>query len=342
MSARRPLSWTYRHGVVRLKPFRPLFRSPHWQTIAGHYWRRPPEDPRFPAESRLFRTEPDVQVLVTSQRPPGVAAGEIVMVHGLEGSANSVYIRSLSAAALRQGFAAHRYNMRTCGGTEHLCRTLYHAGLTSDLLAVLTQLRAPKAAGPFSWWASPSAATSSSNWPAKWENVCGPWCGPSAPSPRPSTWPPARAAWPSARIWSTSAASSAACAPAWWPPAASRNSDFTGLDSVFAIDDRVTAPSFGFGTAEHYYRTQSAIRFLEGIRVPVLLIQAKDDTFIPFEVFGRPEVSSNPWIELLATEHGGHLGFIGRGSRRFWADEAIMDWIGRQHAKKSTAETSES
>ena len=31
--------------------------------------------------------------------------------------------------------------MRTCGGTAHLCQTLYHAGLTSDLLTFLEQLK---------------------------------------------------------------------------------------------------------------------------------------------------------------------------------------------------------
>ena len=95
----------------------------------------------FPLERRLIRTEPRVQVLVVSQRPPGRARGEIVMVHGLEGSGEAGYIQSLSAAALRGGFAAHRFHMRTCGGTEHLCETLYHAGLTSDLLAVLREFR---------------------------------------------------------------------------------------------------------------------------------------------------------------------------------------------------------
>jgi predicted alpha/beta-fold hydrolase len=122
-------------------PFEPLLRSPHLQTIASHFWRRPDAAAEFPTERRLYRTEPDVQVLVCSQRPRGVARGEIFMVHGLEGSGDAGYIRSLSTAALRAGFAAHRFHMRTCGGTEHLCQTLYHAGLTSDLLAVLREFR---------------------------------------------------------------------------------------------------------------------------------------------------------------------------------------------------------
>ena len=108
---------------------------------------------------------------------------------------------------------------------------------------------------------------------------------------------------------------------------------FAGLDSVMAIDDRFTAPSFGFGDAANYYRTQSALRYLEAIRVPALLIQAEDDTFIPFPVYRSEALRSNPWIELLATRYGGHLGFIGRKPHRFWADRAIMEWVVGQNAK---------
>ena len=93
-----------------------------------------------------------------SQRPAGDAAGEIVLVHGLEGSGEAGYMRGLAAAALRAGFAAHRFHMRTCGGTERLSRTLYHAGLTSDLLAVLRELR-EEGRGPVSWWVFRWAAT---------------------------------------------------------------------------------------------------------------------------------------------------------------------------------------
>jgi predicted alpha/beta-fold hydrolase len=113
--------------------------------------------------------------------------------------------------------------------------------------------------------------------------------------------------------------------------------DLAGLSSVFQIDERITAPSFGFGNALNYYNTQSAARFLEAIRVPALLIQAKDDTFIPFEVFESPAVKSNPHIELVATEYGGHLGFIGRRPNRFWVDAAIMEWIQARSGRAKAA-----
>jgi len=93
---------------------------------------------RFPVEARFYETEPGVQVLVHSQRPAGKPAAEIILVHGLEGSSDAGYARSLAHAALKAGFAAHRFNMRSCAGTEHLSgKALYHSGQTSDLLSVL-------------------------------------------------------------------------------------------------------------------------------------------------------------------------------------------------------------
>ena len=64
------------------------------------------------------------------------------MVHGLEGSSDAGYIRSMSQLLLEHGFAVHRANMRSCGGTESLCKTMYHAGLTSDTLSLVRQIRA--------------------------------------------------------------------------------------------------------------------------------------------------------------------------------------------------------
>src|SRR5262249_6475232 len=96
-----------------------------------------------------------------------------------------------------------------------------------------------------------------------------------------------------------------------------------------ALDDRITAPSFGFGNAERYYRTQSSLAYLPAIRVPALLIQAKDDTFIPFRIFESEAAHRNRRVELLPAVHCGHLGFFARGRPRFWADQVIIDWITR-------------
>ena len=57
-------------------PFDPLFRNPHVQTIAGHFWKRPRTLPQYPMERRFIRTEPDVKGRVCSEQPTGERRGE--------------------------------------------------------------------------------------------------------------------------------------------------------------------------------------------------------------------------------------------------------------------------
>jgi len=314
--------------------FEPLFRNPHLQTIAANFWKRPDVTAEFPMESRLVRTEPGVQVLVESQRPAGSALGEIVMVHGLEGSGQAGYMRSLAAAALRAGFAAHRFHMRTCGGTGHLCETLYHAGLTSDLLAYLRELGGPAFLVGFSLGGNVALKLAGElgegalEKPVLLRGVC------AVSTPLDLAACARRIGEPDNRIYErrfTRRMIARLLATGRYS-----RSELAGFTSVFQIDDRITAPSFGFGDAPNYYKTQSAAGYLEAIRVPALLIQSKDDTFIPFGIFESDALRRNPCIELIATERGGHLGFIGRRPHRFWVDAVIMEWIRARSAMKAT------
>ena len=281
---------------------------------------------RYPVELRLYRTEPNVQVLVQSQRPPGAARGEVMLVHGLEGSADAGYMLTMAKTGLDAGFAVHRFNIRTCGGTAHLSNTLYHAGLTGDLRSVLCQFRdegrAPvhlvgyslggntvlKLAGELGEEARPLVASV---------------CAISTPIDLASC--ARRLAQRSNRIYerrflrrmrervaATGRFSATETRPA---------------RSLWEFDDSFTGPSFGFRGAEHYYETQSSRQFLSRIRVPTLIIQAKDDVFIPFEIFEHPEVQVNPLVRLHVTEHGGHLGFLSRTRPRFWTDQAVLEWL---------------
>jgi predicted alpha/beta-fold hydrolase len=229
--------------------------------------------------------------------------------------------------------------MRTCGGTEHLCRTLYHAGLTSDLLAVLREFRregrAPAFLVGFSLGGNvvlKLAGEMGESARDYVQRVC------SVSAPLDLAACARRIGEPDNRVYEARfvrAMQKRLCATGRY-----QMSDFTGLRSVLALDDRFTAPSFGFGNAANYYRTQSAIGYLAGLRVPALLIQAKDDTFVPFATYESAAVRSNPWIQLMATEYGGHLGFIGRRPNRLWSDEAIMGWIAGAAVNESPFESS--
>jgi predicted alpha/beta-fold hydrolase len=109
------------------------------------------------------------------------------------------------------------------------------------------------------------------------------------------------------------------------------------VKTIWEFDDKFTAPLFGFGTAANYYATQSAARYLNSIRIPALAVTAKDDPLVPFGIYSHPAFSSNPALQLLATEHGGHLGFIARYRPRFWLDNVLLDWINNIASGKSAS-----
>ena len=255
-----------------------------------------------------------------------------MIIHGLEGSSDSGYIQSLSAELLPAGYAIHRFNMRSCGGTEHLSSTNYHAGQTSDALAVLRQIRQESPAAPlflvgFSLGGNVSLKLAG-ELAGDAVELLGGVCSVSTPIDL------------------------AACSDAL---EARRNFiyqnrflvrlkdrivrrhqaypdqyDLGPLKDVRTIrqfDDVYTAKLFGFGTAANYFATQSSNQFLDAIRIPTLMIQAQDDPLIPFDVYSHPAIRANGNIRLIATDHGGHVGFIAKVQPRFWIDPLIGEWI---------------
>jgi hypothetical protein len=275
----------------------------------------------------LYQVEAGVQVLAHVHRAHPQAKGQAILLHGLEGSSSAGYVLSMAEALLRAGYDVQRLNMRSCGGTDTLCNTMYHAGLTSDLRAIIEELRMERHTPLFLVGFSLGgnvvlklAGELGCRGPEYLAGVC----AISTPidllscvralgrrENRIYDWRFVRGMLARMRARDSSLS-------------------LTGIRTVYEFDDRVTARAFGFGCADHYYRTQSAIRFLPMLRVPAVLIASKDDPLVPFGMYERDEVRSNACIEVLALEHGGHLGFISRTSPRFWLDTVVVNWLDRQ------------
>jgi uncharacterized protein len=82
-----------------------------------------------------------------------------------------------------------------------------------------------------------------------------------------------------------------------------------GARTLYEFDDVVTAPLHGFLGAEDYWRRASAKPLLRGIRVPTLLLNARNDPFLPAHALpGTGEVSATVRLEL--PREGGHVGFV--------------------------------
>jgi uncharacterized protein len=312
------------------RPFRPLFRNAHIATLAANFWSRPESAERWPVEDVYYEPEPDVRILVRTQSPAN-PIGELILVHGLEGSSESGYARSMAAAALAAGFRTHRYNMRGCGGSPWHPRGNYHSGQTGDLLTVVTQRKKisglPIFVSGYSLGGNivlKLAGELGERGPELFQSIC----AVSTPIDL------------AASVADTERISNIIYRRRFVNRLKLRvkrrnrmSPDLFPLDhlqkvkTIHDFDDLYTARIFGFGSADNYYRTQSSNQFLTGIRVPTLVIQAKNDPMVPFRIYDHPAFRENPHLRLLAVDHGGHLGFLARGKSRFWLDGVIVDWM---------------
>lgn len=315
-----------------MQPFDPLFTNPHLATIAGNFWPRTLDSESFAVSERYFETEPGVQVLVHTQRPDVSPKGELILVHGLEGSSQAGYARSLAQTALHAGYAVHRFNMRSCGGTEAVCgKTLYHSGQTGDVLAVARTLvregAAPLFLIGFSLGGNVVLKLAGELGEAAGQVVAG-ICAVSTPIDLAACVRALKK--PSNRLYAdrfVKRLKERVRLKEQITPGSFDLSNMDDVKTVYDFDDRFTAQSFGFGTADRYYATQSSNQFLAGIRVPTLIVHAKDDPMVPVEVYRHPALTENPWIQLMLVDHGGHLGFISKRKPRFWLDGVLINWV---------------
>jgi predicted alpha/beta-fold hydrolase len=107
------------------------------------------------------------------------------------------------------------------------------------------------------------------------------------------------------------------------------------VKTVRAFDQAFTAPYFGFTSAEDYYYRASALRIVDRIRVPTLIITAEDDPFVPAAPFRDPKLTGNPHIDLRVLAHGGHCGFVGPAGATddgYWAEREIVAFVERHAA----------
>jgi uncharacterized protein len=94
------------------------------------------------------------------------------------------------------------------------------------------------------------------------------------------------------------------------------------------FDNLYTAPIHGFRDAEEYWEKSSSRRYLEGIRVPVLLLNARDDPFLTLESLPYAEAEKNPQLFLEAPKSGGHVGFIDLASNfRRWHESRSLEFL---------------
>jgi len=299
-------------------PFKPhqVFTGSHAQTLAAFAWPRRRQFKTVRDQERIFQTAPDVKVLAHCrwQESPN-AHPTMIIWHGIEGSSESTYMLSIAQKSFSAGFNVIRMNLRTCGGTEHLTPTIYHGGLTEDLRAVVSELIEQdglsrlflvgvslggnlvlKLAGEYG-----------DDAPKEVIAACA--ISPSIDLQASAELILKRSNWLYQQDFVRRLKQRLRVKHKLFPD----QYDISGLSSVKTLrefDDRYTSRAHGFDGADDYYYRASAIRVIDRIRIPTLIIHAEDDPFIPFAPMRDPALVNNPYILLVATKKGGHVAFI--------------------------------
>lgn len=320
------------------KPFVPhrIIKQGDAQTLVAYVWPgriRPRENTTD--EVRLFQVESNTQVLARCRWQSDRAKHPTLVIwHGMEGSTASAYMLTTADKAFRAGFNVVRVNFRNCGGTEHLSPTLYHGGLTSDLRIVIDELIARDGltrifiAG-FSLGGNmvlKLAGDYGDHPPAAVKAVCT--VSPSV-NLRASTELMAQPRnWIYEQDFLRRLRHRIRVKEKLFPDLY----DSTGLRRIRSIrefDDRYIAPMFGFENADDYYAKASSLPVIGRIRIPTLMIHAMDDPFIPFAPLRDRSIAANPYVLMIATEHGGHVAFMSANPHdedRFWAENRVVEF----------------
>ena len=319
------------------EPFRPRrpFVGGHAQTIAGNFLPRQNQLP--PAEERLFRVEPEVQVLCHCHwQADRASAMTLVVVHGLEGSSDSQYVIGTGSKAWLAGMNVARMTRRNCGGTEQLGPTLYNSSMSADVGTVAQTLIAEDGVQKMAL----VGYSMGGNLVLK---LLGEW-GEQAPpqvkagigvSPAMDLAPSADALhdranrlyeWKFLRGLRRRMLRKAALYPGRYDLRYLR-----GMRSLRDFDDQITARYSGFHDAQDYYTRAAAARVVDRIAVPTLIMHANDDPFIRVLPETREKLLHNPHITYVETLHGGHCAFLAEanGYDGRWAERQAIAFIQR-------------
>jgi predicted alpha/beta-fold hydrolase len=339
-------------ATVTATPAIPGFETSRWlrngHAMTLFAWARRRRFPSLPApEVRFFQVAPDTQVRADCFWQSDRTGRPVLLAfHGLESSSEAHYMRGLADQAMRRGWSAVLLNQRNCGGTEHLTPGLYHSGLTADPLSVIGELvtrdgirdvgvvgyslggnLALKLAGEIGGAAhavravvavSPvadldrcvRAIERRSNYPYQWNFV------------------------------RSLRARMRRKAQAW--PEAFDLSPLSGIWSIRRFDDVYTAPFHGFEGASDYYYKASAMRVIDRIRIPALILTASDDPFVPDGQFRQPDFPVNEAVTVRIEPFGGHCGFIAGtgGEDQYWAESTAARFLAAAMPRQDRARPS--
>lgn len=315
--------------VIAQKSYRPtpLLWNGHMQTIIPSLFKTAAKVPY--TRERIFLPDGDFLDL------DWICKGSrrlIVISHGLEGSSQSVYVRSLVRLATQLDFDILAWNCRSCGGELNLLPKLYYHGDVHDIQHVVQHAQDNGqyehiALVGFSLGANISLKTVGiteicKDLPVR---LC---IGVSAPcdlgAASTSLDRPVNLAY---KLYFKKMLFQKMKAKAQQFPGWISLRSFLPGQSFREVDEQISAPINGFKSAEEFYYHSSSKNFVGGTPVPTLILNAKNDPVLTSECQPVELAESNSNIYLEMPRQGGHVGFPEDRKFTSWADRRIMQFI---------------
>lgn len=307
------------------------FASPWWLP-GGHLQTIVPSllaPPRAPLRRERWDSPDGDFIDVDFCGDPG-AATQLVLFHGLEGGSDSHYARALAWHALKSGWRLAIAHFRGCSGELNRSARAYHSGDSEEIDWVLRRFGAPVYALGVSLGG----------------NALLKWLGERGAGARALV---QRAAAVSAPL-DLAAAGNALdrglnrfvytrhFLSTLRPKALAKLAVFPQLydaDKVRAartfreFDNLVTAPLHGFRDTDHYWASAACAPYLERIRVPTLVLNARNDPFLPEQALLAAARRAAPCVVLEFPRTGGHAGFLAGPfpGRHSWLPQRLFEFL---------------
>lgn len=277
----------------------------------------------------------DVDHLAGAHNP---YAPRLILFHGLEGSSGSHYAQAFAALAAQRGWAFSVPHFRGCSGEINLAPRAYHSGDHAEIDWLLRRLHAQAPGRPLVAVGVSLGGNALLRWAEEWGTAAASWVKAVAAISAPVDLAAAGRAIDRgfnrliyARMFLRTMVRKAE--QKW--------QQFPGLfdlekvrraRTLYEFDDLFTAPLHGFADTEDYWLRAAAKPRLADIRVPTLVLNARNDPFVPGSSLPvQQDVGS--WVTLMQPRRGGHVGFPRRLQGQPWAvdvqemPDQVMDWL---------------
>lgn len=314
------------------------YRAPWWlpggnaQTIWPALLSHPRADAMPAYQRERWRTADD-DFIDVDHLPGPAGAPWLVLFHGLESSSASRYAIAFALAARSRGWRFSVPHFRGCSGEPNLAPRSYHSGDFEEVGWILGRIRAQAGAPVLA-----AGVSLGGNALLRWAEEAGDGAAAVVRAVAAVSAPVDLAAAGAAidrgfnrRVYARMFLRSMkprALASLRRHPGLFDREQLLAARTLREFDDCFTAPLHGFAGVDDYWRRASAKPHLDTIRVPTLLLNARNDPFVPAASLpGQDEVGSH--VTLWQPPEGGHVGFPSGGfpGHVHAMPAAVCDWL---------------